>query len=89
MGKKYFHYLTGCFMGAHNNRTLKKYKSILEERYKILIQELDGTPHSMPRDGYPGSAEEYKKSHSWVNSLDLRLAADDFINALKEVKKLK
>ena len=76
-------------MASHAKTDLQKYKRILEERYEALFKQLEGSESGMPRDGWGGSVEEYRESHRYINPLDLRLAADDFINALKEVKKLK
>lgn len=90
-------------MAVHSKPTLDKFKRILEERYETLLKELDGIPAINYKNNYihgndwedrdreyeKQQQDEYGKLNRTINALNLRLAADDFINVLKEVKKLK
>ncbi len=89
-------------MAIHSKIALDRYRNILEERYQSLLKELEGGPavnyknnsydndwESRDGDQEKKTAEEYGKSYRAIDTLNLRLAVDDFMNILKEVKKLK
>ncbi|WP_320040758.1 hypothetical protein [uncultured Desulfobacter sp.] len=76
-------------LSDHSKSEIDKYKKFLEERYQNLMKELEGINPVIPRENWHGTLEQYQSSFSYIDPIKLRLAADDFSNALKEVKKLK
>ncbi len=76
-------------MGHIHRSSLQKYQDLLKVRFEHLTKQLEGTEADTIMNNTMLSPEEYKKKYRHINPLDLRLAADDFINVLREVKKLK
>ena len=78
-------------MSIQKKAKIQRYIDILNERYNKMLNALEGEESvaiELAAEHSP-HPENFLKHNVFINSLDVRLAADDFNNILKEIKKLK